>query len=112
MARHDKYFLIDFRGQHDNVTVDRLKAAHICFEALNQPLSDLSPSIGQQATQSDRIGPVSQSPDAERDITNITRQPSIFASGDSLLTSPLVETRVSRHGRLIRRPGHLNDYVP
>jgi len=38
LAKHSKFFLINFRDHSDYVSIDRLKVAHLFFSTLNQEL--------------------------------------------------------------------------
>ena len=83
LKREDKYFTLDVNGRRDNVSLDRLKAAHI----------ESDPDTSSSAQTAQEPTPMSPTPPP---------------SSDPEPTPP----RVTRSGRHVHWPRQLQDFVP
>ena len=81
------------------MSIDRLKAAHLCFEALNQPQSDFN-----MATEQNSTSPLAE----EHEMTQEFNEP-IRQTHQTFTGTPV--SQYSRHGRILKYPAYLHDYA-
>ena len=116
IQRHPKYFVVDLRTHIDNISVDRLKVAHLSLERLNhniklqQPrLVKSSPSASELSAGNSNIIPTKpSSPTSTITCSSEDNMPTDNIHSSSL-TSPQV-TRITRKGRRVNRPTIFLDY--
>ena len=98
ISKNDKYFVIDFRTHNDVVSIDRLKAANLSFEALNsQVAADHSTSL-QENFSMPATPPHLPSPEQSHPLQKPLTPSSTFHPQ-------------TRRGRLVKPPGRFLDFV-
>ena len=106
LQRAEKYFVVDINGRHDTVSLDRLKPAH----------SEESGSADSHSASSSSTAADSEQPRDEQDPSSDTLHaspttpPTVSLSPPS--TEPPVSSRVTRSGRHVHWPRHLDNFVP
>jgi len=96
LEKNKKHFLIDFHTCTDRVSIDRLKAAHLSIDTLNNHLTLHEPNTHtpQQTFVHTHITPGHAFDEFTQETLNTTQQ-----------------HLTTRHGRPVRKPAHFNDYV-
>ena len=114
IQRHPKYFVVDLPTHIDNISVDRLKVAHLSLEGLNHNIKsqqlrlvDSSPSASELGAGSSNIIPTKpSSPTSTITCSSEDNMPTDNIHSSSL-TSPQV---ITRKGRRVNRPTRFLDY--
>ena len=114
IQRHPKYFVVDLRTHIDNISVDRLKVAHLSLEGLNHNIKsqqlrlvDSSPSASELGAGNSNIIPTKPSlPTSTITCSSEDNMPTDNIHSSSL-TSPQV---ITRKGRRVNRPTRFLGY--
>ena len=56
IQRHPKYFVVDLRTHIDNISVDRLKVAHLSLEGLNHNIKSQQPRLVNSSPSTSELG--------------------------------------------------------
>ena len=114
IQRHPKYFVVDLRTHIDNISVGRLKVAHLSLEGLSnniksqQPrLVNSSPSASELGAGNSNIIPTkSSSPTSTITCSSEDNMPTDTIHSSSLTSLQLT----TRKGRRVNMPTRLLDY--